>query len=110
MMMMMMMIAFYYYVALVGASKPDLLPAYHFTRTKNEMNDPNGLMYLPKPLSAPTIGNTYHMFFQSNDPGQSLGSVWGHATSDDMVRWKRQNRTGIKGSSGGGVSLLCLFD
>ena len=83
---------------------PDLLPVYHFTRAQNEMNDPNGLMYLPQPSTTfPTIA--YHMFFQSNNPGQSLGSEWGHAISPDMVNWKRQNRTGIKGSSGGGVSL-----
>lgn len=47
----------------------------------------------------------YHMYFQSTDPGQSPGSVWGHAVSPDLVRWTRQNRTQIKGSSGGGISL-----
>lgn len=47
----------------------------------------------------------YHLYFQSNDPGQSLGSVWGHAVSPDLVRWTRMNRTGVKSSSGGGISL-----
>lgn len=45
------------------------------------------------------------MYFQSTDPGQSPGSIWGHAVSDDLVRWRRLNRTGVKGSSGGGVAL-----
>jgi hypothetical protein len=45
------------------------------------------------------------MYFQSNDPGQSVGSVWGHAVSPDLVHWKRLNRTSVKGSSGGGVWL-----
>jgi hypothetical protein len=26
----------------------NLRPQYHFTRAKNHMNDPNGLMWLPK--------------------------------------------------------------
>ena len=51
----------------------------------------------------------YHLYFQSNDAGQSVGSVWGHATSPDMVSWTRRNRTGIKGSSGGGVATPAGF-
>ena len=50
-------------------------------------------------------GVSYHMYFQSQDPGQSVGSIWGHTVSRDLVRWKRLNRTGVKGSSGGGVWL-----
>ena len=29
---------------------------------------------------------TYHMYFQSADPGQTIGSIWGHTTSPDMAR------------------------
>ena len=89
-------------------TQTDLKPVYHLTRASGEMNDPNGLMALPR-LPDPNAGGqpawTYHMYFQSNDHGQSPGSIWGHATSTDLVHWTRQNRTGVKGSSGGGVSL-----
>ena len=27
-------------LAIAAGAKPDLLPVYHFTRAKNEMNDP----------------------------------------------------------------------
>ena len=92
-------------------------------------------------LCRPTLAggfpsSEYHLYFQSTDPGQSLGSVWGHAgwtissdvifclhiqaislpypvlllthallVSEDLVRWRRLNRTGVKGSSGGGIAL-----
>ena len=59
-----------------GAKPPApawLRPAYHYTRAKNHMNDPNGLMY-----TTDSAGNvTYHMYFQSSDPGQTIGSIWG---------------------------------
>lgn len=86
----------------------------------------------------PATGNvTYHMFFQSIDPGQSIGSIWGHTQSPDLVHWNRLPRTGMhvalrsfstvvwyalfwlhlracvragmRGSSGGGVSLPSDF-
>eukprot|EP01051_Picozoa_sp_SAG22_P005055 SAG22_NODE_289_length_12942_cov_6.674531_5_plen_76_part_00 len=47
----------------------------------------------------------YHLYFQSANPGQKHPSEWGHAVSPDLVRFKRLQRTGIRGSSGGGVSL-----
>ena len=65
----------------------------------------SGLMALPDKSGGDWPSFTYHMFFQSNDPGQGLGSIWGHASSPDLVHWTRMNRTGIRGSSGGGVSL-----
>ena len=52
---------------------------------------------------------TYHMFFQSSDPGQSGASDWGHTSSPDLARWKRMPRTPIRGSSGGGVALPPSF-
>ena len=79
-----------------------LRPAYHYTRAAYHMNDPNGLMY----TTDPSTGNvTYHMFFQSSDPGQSIGPIWGHTSSPDLVHWQREKRTGMRGSSGGGVAL-----
>ena len=88
----------------------DLRPIYHLTRLSGEMNDPNGLMYTTDDSTGfPT--HEYHLYFQSNDPGQPppAGSIWGHATSPDMVRWTRRARTGIKGSSGGGVATPAGF-
>lgn len=49
------------------------------------------------------------MYFQSSDPGQSIGSIWGHTHSPDLVHWDRLPRTGMRGSSGGGVSLPSDF-
>jgi sucrose-6-phosphate hydrolase SacC (GH32 family) len=64
-------------MALAVANFPK--PTYHFTRAANEMNDPNGLMMLPRPdtTGGAEPAHDYHLYFQSNDPGQSVGSVWG---------------------------------
>jgi hypothetical protein len=88
------------------AADPDWLrPTYHFTRAAHHMNDPNGLMF----TKGADGSITYHMFFQTSDPGQSLGSIWGHALSPDLVSWTRVARTGMRGSSGGGISLPSDF-
>ena len=56
-----------------GGAPAWLRPAYHYTRAAYHMNDPNGLMY-----TTDSAGNvTYHMYFQSSDPGQTIGSIWG---------------------------------
>ena len=60
----------------------DLRPIYHLTRLSGEMNDPNGLMYTTDDSTGfPT--HEYHLYFQSNDPGQPppAGSIWGHDAS-----------------------------
>jgi fructan beta-fructosidase len=57
-------------------------PTYHYTAATNFMNDPNGLIY---------HAGIYHMFYQYNPYGTTAGNgSWGHATSTDLVRWKRQ--------------------
>ena len=57
-------------------------PAYHYTASTNFMNDPNGLIY---------HDGIYHMFYQYNPSGTTAGNgSWGHATSTDLVHWKRQ--------------------
>jgi fructan beta-fructosidase len=57
-------------------------PQFHFTPKANWMNDPNGLFYKD--------GN-YHMFFQYYPDSTVWGPMhWGHAISQDLVRWKEQ--------------------
>ena len=57
-------------------------PNYHFTPEKGWMNDPNGMFYLD---------GTYHLLFQHNPANSKWGTLhWGHATSEDLVKWENQ--------------------
>ena len=97
-------------VAAAPAAAPPawLGPGYHFTRKQYHMNDQNGLMWRRRGGGA-TGSVDYHLYFQSANPGQKHPSEWGHAISPDLVRFKRLPRTGIRGSSGGGVALPASF-
>lgn len=54
-------------------------PAFHYLPARNWMNDPNGLIQWR---------GQYHLFYQYNPHGAFHGSIhWGHAVSDDLVRW-----------------------
>ena len=54
-------------------------PRYHFLPAANWMNDPNGVI---------CWRGTYHLFFQYNPDGAWHANMhWGHAISDDLVRW-----------------------
>ncbi|WP_143420958.1 GH32 C-terminal domain-containing protein, partial [Halorubrum halodurans] len=55
-------------------------PAYHVTPPANWLNDPNGMIH---------HDGTYHLFYQYNPAGPYHGAVhWGHAVSEDLVRWE----------------------
>ena len=55
-------------------------PRYHFLPAANWMNDPNGVIQWD---------GRYHLFFQYNPDGAYHANVhWGHAVSDDLVRWR----------------------
>ena len=54
-------------------------PRYHFLPAANWMNDPNGVIHWK---------GKYHLFFQYNPDGAWHANMhWGHAISDDLIRW-----------------------
>lgn len=58
---------------------PEHRPAYHLRPPANWMNDPNGLIQ---------HDGIWHLFYQYNPNGAFWGTMhWGHATSEDLVRW-----------------------
>lgn len=62
-------------------------PAYHFVSPESQMNDPNGLCFWQ---------GRWHMFYQAYPPDEFPNPAdipkrrqhWGHAVSDDLVRWR----------------------
>ncbi|MFI5186017.1 MAG: glycoside hydrolase family 32 protein [Chitinophagales bacterium] len=57
-------------------------PQIHFSPEKKWMNDPNGLVYYK---------GVYHLFFQYHPYSSVWGPMhWGHATSRDLIHWKRE--------------------
>lgn len=55
-------------------------PSYHFLPAANWMNDPNGVIQWK---------GRYHLFYQYNPDGAWHANMhWGHAVSDDLVRWE----------------------
>ena len=55
-------------------------PEYHLTPPTGWMNDPNGFIQ---------YRGRYHLFFQFWPYGPQWGPMhWGHAVSDDLVRWE----------------------
>jgi len=53
-------------------------PTFHFSPPENFMNDPNGLCQWK---------GLYHLFYQFRADGEKHVH-WGHAVSEDLVRWK----------------------
>ena len=63
-----------------GYDQP-LRPQFHFSSRRNWINDPNGMLF---------DGRRFHLFFQHNPASTKWGNMsWGHAVSDDMVRWRQ---------------------
>ena len=57
-------------------------PQFHFSPSKNWMNDPNGLMY---------ANGTWHLFAQHNPYLIANGNeCWLHATSRDLLHWTEE--------------------
>ncbi len=53
-------------------------PLYHFSPPDNRMNDPNGLCFWQ---------GRYHLFYQYEPAGRDR-IHWGHAVSEDLIRWR----------------------
>lgn len=53
-------------------------PLYHYVNPEGNMNDPNGLCFWQ---------GRFHLFYQAYPP-EDPRQHWGHAVSDDLVRWK----------------------
>lgn len=62
-------------------------PAYHFVSPESQLNDPNGLCFWQ---------GRWHLFYQGYPPDEfpqpkdiaKRRQHWGHAISDDLVRWR----------------------
>ena len=54
-------------------------PQFHFSPSRNWMNDPHGLIY---------HDGEYHLFYQHNAEAARWGPMsWGHAVSADLITW-----------------------
>ncbi|MGZ8558636.1 MAG: glycoside hydrolase family 32 protein [Chitinophagaceae bacterium] len=57
-------------------------PQIHFSPAAHWINDPNGMVY---------HNGIYHLFFQYHPHSSVWGPMhWGHATSRDLIHWKRE--------------------
>lgn len=77
-------------------------PKVHFSPKEKWINDPNGMVYHK---------GIYHLFFQYH-PGSSIWGPmhWGHATSKDLIHWKRESIKIFPDSLGTIFSGSAVFD
>lgn len=71
-------------------------PQFHFTSTRDWINDPNGLVYYE---------GEYHLYFQ-RAPGAVNGAFeksWGRAFSKDLVHWQQTETDAILPSAEGSI-------
>lgn len=68
--------------AVAGAVGEHLRPGYHLRPFRGYMNDPNG------PIEAAGLVHLYFQYRGTLDHAEPV--LWGHATSEDYVRWKLQ--------------------
>lgn len=57
-----------------------LRPQFHFTAQSGWLNDANGMFFYQ---------GTWHLFHQHRPPG-AAATLWGHATSRDLLHWEHQ--------------------
>lgn len=63
-------------------ARDPMRPQYHLQPARGWMNDPCGPIYWK---------GKYHMFFQYNPHAAVWGDMhWAHATSPDMIHWRRE--------------------
>jgi len=98
--------------SIANISGEALRPWYHFTRLEGEMNDPNGLQFRFKQDGI----LSYELFYQHRPSNASAcwgsegsGDVWGHASSPDLLHWRRLPLSGMCGSTGSGITLPAGF-
>ena len=53
-------------------------PVYHYVNPENTLNDPNGLCFWQ---------GRWHLFYQGYPP-EDPRQHWGHAVSEDLIRWR----------------------
>ena len=53
-------------------------PAYHYVNPEGKLNDPNGLCFWQ---------GRWHLFYQGYPP-EDPRQHWGHAVSEDLLRWR----------------------
>ena len=59
------------------------MPQTHYSRAKNWINGPNGLIF---------FNGIYHLYYQYNPKGNVWGNMsLGHATSTDLIHWEEQS-------------------
>ncbi len=74
-------------------------PQFHFTAEIGWLNDANGLLHYK---------SQWHLFHQHRPPGGAV--VWGHATSGDLLHWKRRPIAVASGDEDGAFSGSGLVD